>query len=243
MHTTLGSLKATVLQTDADARPVGAVVLCHGFGAPGDDLVPLQREFVQIEPALRRVRFVFPEAPMSLGSAGFGYDARAWWNIDMNEVMRLQMGDPVALKTFRAREPEGMPQARAAFLKLLDAVCTGSDLAMSHVVLGGFSQGAMLTTDVSLRADDAPAGLAILSGTLLTEDIWRVKAERRKGLRVFQSHGKDDPLLPYANAVALKELLEKATADVQFTTFIGGHSIPPGVITSLATFIKKSLAL
>ena len=54
-----------------------AVVLCHGFGAPGDDLVPL----AEVLSAPPRTRFFFPEAPLAL-PAPYG-DARAWWMLDL----------------------------------------------------------------------------------------------------------------------------------------------------------------
>ena len=77
-------------------QPTGAVVLCHGFGAGGDDLVPLHAELVELQPALARQRFIFPEAPLSLGPG-----SRAWWMIDFEAIERLQAGDPAALREFR----------------------------------------------------------------------------------------------------------------------------------------------
>ena len=61
------------------------VVLLHGFGAPGDDLVPLWR----VLDVPREVRFVFPAAPLPL-DMGYG-DARAWWLIDMERIERAQL--------------------------------------------------------------------------------------------------------------------------------------------------------
>src|SRR6185369_8839181 len=56
------------------------VVLLHGFGAPGDDLVPLFRQL----DVPREVRFAFPAAPLDLRTLGAGYaGGRAWWMIDV----------------------------------------------------------------------------------------------------------------------------------------------------------------
>jgi predicted esterase len=52
-------------------------VLLHGFGAPGDDLLPLA-EALDLP-----VRFVFPAAPLELGMGGFYGDSRAWWMLDL----------------------------------------------------------------------------------------------------------------------------------------------------------------
>ena len=79
--TRLGSLTCRVIQDKGAAQaPDLTVVLCHGFGAPGDDLVGLVGPLLELEPALQTgVRFVFPEAPLALEEYGGG--ARAWWRI------------------------------------------------------------------------------------------------------------------------------------------------------------------
>ena len=60
----------------------------------------------------------------------------------------------------------------------------------------------------------------------------------RRGLRIFQSHGTDDPLLPYIVAERLRLLWEGAAADVTFEGFRGGHEIPQGVMNELAAFLR-----
>ncbi|MCC6334737.1 MAG: hypothetical protein IT380_12230 [Myxococcales bacterium] len=159
MRTEIAGLNVQVLQDTAGA-PTAAVILCHGFGAPGDDLVGLAGELVAKQPSLAGARFFFPAAPLSLGGFGWG-DSRAWWMIDLPTVARLQQGDPHALREFRKVEPEGMPQARNVFKRLVLDVATQTGLPMKQVVLGGFSQGAMLATDVALRLEEAPGGLAV----------------------------------------------------------------------------------
>jgi phospholipase/carboxylesterase len=214
------------------------VILCHGFGAPGDDLVGLQRELVSLQPSLAAVRFYFPAAPLSLGGFGWG-DSRAWWMIDLPTVARLQQGDLRALREFRKQEPEGMAAARNVFKKLVLDVAAQLDLPMKKVALGGFSQGAMLATDVALRLEEAPGGLAILSGTLLLEDQWRAKAKARAGLPVFQAHGRQDPLLGFFAAEWLRDLLVDSGLAVEFHPFDGGHGIPPEIVAKLAAFLER----
>ncbi len=236
MHTTLAGLEVEVLQANG-GPPTGAVVLCHGFGAPGDDLVGLHGELVELCPKLASVRFFFPAAPLEL-EGGFG-DSRAWWMIDFATIGRLQAGDPEALRDFRKLEPPGMGLARKKLLALIDEAQRGSKLPTSRLLLGGFSQGAMLATDVALRLEEAPLGLCVLSGTLLIEDVWAQKAKARAGLPVFQSHGRQDPVLAYQAAVWLEELLVKAGLSVDFAPFDGGHTIPSDVLRRLAAFLDK----
>src|SRR6185436_6402729 len=92
--------------SDGDGGGDGpAVVLLHGFGAPGDDLVPLAREL----DAPPGTRFVFPEAPLRLPPQYGG--GRAWWMIDLERIQRsIALGRPREL----VREvPAGLAEANA----------------------------------------------------------------------------------------------------------------------------------
>src|SRR5208282_2123552 len=95
----LGGLRVRVTGgTDREGGGDGpALVLLHGFGAPGDDLVSLWR--VLAAPA--GTRFVFPEAPVSLAAMGYG-EGRAWWMIDMERMLELQRGQPRDAAKLRA---------------------------------------------------------------------------------------------------------------------------------------------
>lgn len=236
MRATIGGLSCQVFPERDPGKPLGAVVLCHGFGAPGDDLVGLYGELQHMRPELARQRFIFPEAPLSLGPG-----SRAWWLIDFAGLERVQRGDAAALRAFRKIEPEGMPAARAALRKLVDEVSAQTKLPLSKIALGGFSQGAMLSTDVALRLEEAPRALAVLSGTLLLEDVWRQKAKARAGLRVLQSHGTEDPLLGFDLAEALRDLLQEAGCKVDFLPFRGGHTIPLNVLEKLSALLDDTL--
>lgn len=237
--TSLGGLECRVLQ-EGDGPPRAAVVICHGFGAPGDDLVGLYEELNSLAPALRGVRFVFPAAPLSLASMGYG-DARAWWLIDFEQIQALNAGDLEALQEFRKEEPAGMAKARAMMLKAIDELAVQTGLPLSKLVLGGFSQGAMITTDLALRLPEPPAALVILSGTLLLEDVWRQKAKARAGLPIFQSHGRQDPILRFDAAERLRDLLTEAGSPPQWVPFDGPHAIPQSVLGKLAQFLAAQL--
>ncbi len=237
----LGPLTVRVVDDDARAGPPDvAVVLCHGYGAPGTDLVSIAREVMMARPALvGRVRFVFPEAPHEL--PGMGGAGRMWWPIDMARIQRAMMGDADEQWARMSTEtPAGLPEARKALRATLEALLAQTKLPMGKVVVGGFSQGAMLATDVVLRLDEAPAALAILSGALVSRDDWQRLAPKRAGLSVLQSHGKDDPILPFGGAVRLHALLSDAGLRVGFVPFDGGHGIDGEVIDGLAGLIETA---
>ena len=234
---TFGELDCHVIDPRA-GTPRLAVVLCHGFGACGNDLVPVGEALAAAHP---EVLFVMPEAPLALGDMGFGI-ARAWWMLDLQSVAARRAGDPEALRKHRSEVPEGLPAARRQLRAALEAVLARSGLGIGEVVLGGFSQGAMITTDLALRLDEQPAAVWTLSGTLINEPEWRRLAARRAGLRVVQSHGTADPILPYANAEALRDLLEEHGLPVDFLAFPGEHTIPQEAIVRLSAQLRELLS-
>jgi len=221
--------------SDGDGGGDGSVlVLLHGFGAPGEDLVGLWRALN----VPRATRFVFPAALLSLASEGYG-PGRAWWRIDM---MALQRGD----KRLTTDVPVGLEEARAAVDAVLDHIETDWKVPASRIVLGGFSQGAMLSLDVSLRRKTSLAGVAILSGSMIAEAEWRAclaiaPTPERPATPVFQSHGNADPLLPFAVSEALRDALRAAGRDVTWCPFRGGHEIPPPVLEGLGQFVSRVL--
>lgn len=214
-----------------------AIVLCHGFGAPGDDLVPLAR----VVDAGRGVRWFFPEAPLEadLGMGPSG-DARAWWPIDMLRLqLLLERGQA---RDLAAETPAGMAEARGALEASLAALERDHGVEPARTVLGGFSQGAMLATEVALHADRAFAGLAILSGALVSEDRWREAASQgAAAIDAIVTHGRRDPILPFDGGRAIAELLASGGARVRFVPHGGGHDIPPSALDALAILARERL--
>jgi phospholipase/carboxylesterase len=224
----LGGLETVVVGPDGGPT----VVLMHGFGAPGDDLVPLAR----VVPAAK-VRWVFPAAPLSLPSP-FG-DSRAWWLIDLAKLERAVRGggqaSQVLADSLAAEVPKGLAEARGKLLGLLD------DLGPTEpLILGGFSQGAMLACDVALHSAMPLAGLAMMSGALVAEREWAQRFSHRSGLRALMSHGRQDPLLPIESAERLRTLCRDSGWDVEWMPFDGGHEIPRPVLSALAGMIERS---
>lgn len=223
------------------AAPERIVVLSHGFGAPGTDLVPLASELLRLDSTLAsKTQWIFPAAPMSLDSRGM-YGGRAWWMIDLES--RLAAIDRGELDIFRNDHPEGMSEASDALLATVEEALRQSSLGPSRLILGGFSQGSMVSTDVALRMEDCPAGLAVLSGTLICEDRWKDLAAQRGSLPVLQTHGHYDPILPYQGAEWLRELFESAGFPVDFRPFPGQHQIPVTALEGLAKLIRESVSL
>ncbi|HHH11614.1 MAG TPA: phospholipase, partial [Sorangium sp.] len=109
------------------------------------------------------------------------------------------------------------------------------------LILGGFSQGSMLALDVVLRSQRPLAGLVLMSCTFLTPTQWPALMQAREGLPVLQSHGQQDPLLPYALAEKLRNSMVGAGMPVTWVPFAGGHGIAPIVLDALSDFIQLNV--
>jgi phospholipase/carboxylesterase len=216
------------------------VVLLHGFGAPGDDLVPLGDVLARAAggsgAARGPVRFAFPAAPLSLD---LWPGARAWWMIDLARYeAALRSGDP---RDLADDVPDGLAAARERVDAMLDGLQTELAVAGSRVAMGGFSQGAMVACDVALRSDRPLAGLVLLSGTFVCRREWTALLAARAGLPVFQSHGQHDPLLPFSLAEELCAAMRAAGITVEWTPFPGGHEIPPRAMAGASAFLARIL--
>ncbi len=211
-------------------RVVGAadapvtVVLLHGFGAPGDDLVSLSQAIVA------SARYAFPAAPLALG--GMYGDARAWWLIDFAQLEREMRAGKAR---DRATPPEGLAEARAKVGQLVAELPRAPG---SKLVLGGFSQGSMLALDVALHLEMPPDGLVLLSSTLIAQSEWAPRMARLAGVPVLQAHGQRDPLLPFAVAEELRDQLRAAGAVVDWVPFNGAHEIPGAVLDAVGAFVR-----
>src|SRR5262245_27415216 len=143
--TSLGIAGLTVQITGTQNAATTAVLL-HGFGASGDDLVPLADELDA------PMRFVFPAAPLEL--SGLYGDSRAWWLFDLEQLEEeLRRGVP---RDRSDEVPEGLPAARLQVTRLLDQLQARFSIPDERLVVGGFSQGAMLALDVALHRGKPP---------------------------------------------------------------------------------------
>ena len=225
------------IQFDGGDQPNTLVVTMHGYGAPGDDLVPIHSDIaLKLGSALPNVRFVFPAAPLSLDAMGM-YGGRAWWPLNMAKLMQaMEMQDFSELRT---AEPPGLAEAREQLTKAIGEMLESIGGSLSKTVIGGFSQGAMLATDTALRGlQQAPAGLFLYSGTLICEHAWTTAAMRLVGTQTVQSHGSYDPILPFEGAEALYELFKVAGVPIQFFPFEGPHTLTLQALDATADMIK-----
>jgi phospholipase/carboxylesterase len=208
-----------------NSDPAALTVICmHGYGADMRDLAPLAQELETKRP----IKWFLPNAPETLDWGG-----RAWFPIDVAAFEEAQRaGTP---RDLSLKEPAGLEWAREEMQRFIK----GIETPWEKIVLMGFSQGAMLAVDLAARAETAPAGVAILSGTLVDKKTLAELAARKIGLPFFQSHGSVDPILGYPQARALEKVLTEAGWKGQLRRFEGGHAIPAEVLDGLASWLEK----
>lgn len=213
------------------------LVCLHGYGANCYDLAGLS-EYLRFPEG---TRMLFPDGILRLDLGyGAGYEGRAWFPIDWQEIERIRSEG--GLRDLSKNSPAGMAEARDFLLRALERL----ECDPARTVIGGFSQGAMLATEIALHHHDYFAGLLIFSGTLVNRTGWERLAHDKfasqaKLLPFYQSHGRHDPILPFPAAERLYELLTKNGGRGVFDAFEGQHEIPATVIASTNQWLREYL--
>ena len=198
--------------------PDALVVLLHGYGANGDDLIALADAWV---PRLPGAVFIAPNAPEAIpGMPG----ALQWF--------ALTMRDP-------AEYWRGTVAARPAVDRFLDTELARYRLGPDRLVLVGFSQGTMLALHVGLRRTVAPATIVGLSGLLAgPEHLGEAKARPP----IVLIHGEADDLIPVDIIHIAREALAKAGFLVEWHIREGlGHGIDQRAQAIAGHFIACAL--
>jgi phospholipase/carboxylesterase len=204
-------------------------MLLHGFGADARDLQALTAE---LDPG-RKLTWLLPDAPVSFQDYGFP-GGNAWFPGSVEELSQALFGG--YFSNLSALDPPGLQTGAILVRNTFRAVAPEGEL----VVLAGFSQGAMIATEALLSGVLQPQASLLFSGALIAEARWR-SAHPPVRPRVFQSHGRNDPILSYRSGEALRELLESKEVPVHFQPFAEGHVIPPDTVSAAAAAIWDML--
>lgn len=203
------------------------VCLLHGYGANAEDLYPLHHE---LDPH-KKFNWIFPQAPLDVPLDLFsrGY---AWWPVDLIGYQKAVMN-----KDF-SQISQNCPQELPALRELFNNLLNEKGISWSKLILGGFSQGSMLATDLTLHATQNPKALILFSGTLICQNEWKPLLGQHKGLPFFQCHGTSDQVLAHGQAQRLYQLLKEGGLSGQFHSFPGGHEIPYEMVTKTVQFLN-----
>lgn len=201
-------------------RARAAIVLLHGLGADGEDLIGLADSWAG---ALPECRFLSPHAPERCDMAPMG---RQWFSIrDRSEA---------ALRA-------GVERAAPALDAFIDGVLDADGLGDDRLVLVGFSQGTMMALHVALRRRRAPAGVLGYSGRLI--GAGRLADEAIARPPVMLIHGDADDMVPIAALHEAVAALGAAGVSAQWHVSGGvGHGIAPDGLAIGARFLRDCLA-
>ncbi len=236
----LGDLDGILIHP-AKQSPKTLVVLCHGYGAPGTDLVDLFDHILHCLPEQSAPHaFLFPQGPIDLSSQGLD-GGRAWWPINMAMLMQLAMTH--SFSEMRETVPPELDHAREALIRCISLASERlhsqfPEATNLPIVLGGFSQGAMLAVDTVIRGGlPNVGGLLVYSGALICESLWRRSEVQLQGLPFVQSHGRQDTILPFETGAWLHQLLIDLGLQGGLLEFDGGHGIPNEVVMQTAKLL------
>ena len=206
--------------------PRQLVVFLHGYGADGNDLIELGRQW---RPFLPDALFVAPNAPELCAMAPSG---RQWFS--------LTMRDPAERWT-------GVNKARPTLDAFLDAELAKHGLDESSLALVGFSQGTMMALHTGLRRGKAPACITGYSGTLVgPEHLSEATGRDAKGEPppILLVHGDSDDVIPLDALFDSADALAKADLPCQWHISFGvGHGIDEGGLMHGGLFIARNFGI
>lgn len=203
----------------ASGKPDSVVVLLHGYGSNGADLLSFAPMWQRVLP---NTLFVAPNAPERCPGAPGGFQ---WWG--------LQDLSRVALAA-------GAERAAPVLDGYLDALLAEHGLREDRLVLVGFSQGTMMALHVGVRRERAVAGIlgysGMIAGPSLDADVVRSKPP------VLLVHGDADPVVPFSAYTHARGELERLGFPVEGHVSRGlGHSVDPAGLQLGAAFVTRVL--
>jgi len=194
-------------------------VLLHGYGSNADDWL----QFVETIRLPPNGRFLFPNGPWRGPN-----QARGWWWLNIEG----HVPEGERFPDFSVANPGGIKVASRLVREFLEDV-------PGPIVLGGFSQGAMLSGEIAFHTEQPLAALILIGGTTVNEAAWAERLAGRRSLPIFIAHGRNDGVLPFAIADRFRTTLQAAGLDITWVPFDGGHEIPAPVVTELNAFISR----
>ena len=212
------------------------LVLLHGFGSTAQDWLPFAKS-IRVPGAKGQTSFIFPEGPHTTTPPEGPTGGRAWWSLKLASYI----ASPAALPDLSQARPVGLEQATESIRILLEQRRPRLWEKSKPLVLGGFSQGAIVSLETALGTKEDLAGLVLLSGTIVDEAHLVAALPSRRGLPAFVAHGRNDRVLPFFLAERLVHHMQNAGVSVTWFPFEGGHEIPAIVVDELNAFLGRTL--
>ena len=213
------SLDGPRLAPLSGSAPTALVVLIHGYGSNGEDLIALARA---IQPSLPHAAFVAPNAPSPLGRMAAAYQ---WWPIETFSM---------------AERATGAASAAPALDAFITEELDRTGLPSSRLVLVGFSQGTMMALHVGLRRSTPVAGIVGIAGMLVAPDT--LAAEICSRPSVLLIHGTEDDVVPFRSMALANTALAAVGVAVETHVSPGtGHTVGQDGLTAATAFALRVL--
>lgn len=201
--------------------PTSAIVLLHGYGADGNDLIALGEVWRQQFPD---TVFLSPHAPEELPVAGFG--GRQWFPLTLRDADEFW---------------RGVNQAAPVLNSYLDGILQRYHLTPDRLALVGFSQGTMMALHVGLRRSESVAAIVGYSGRLAGPEHLSTELASRPPVQLI--HGAEDDVIPVDAIETARATLQTAglTVDWHIRPNLG-HGIDEAGLQLAGAFLANNLA-
>ncbi|WP_193188315.1 alpha/beta hydrolase [Nisaea sediminum] len=207
------------MEAASGEKATALVVLLHGLGADGNDLIGLAPVWA---PHLPHVAFASPHAPFPCDMAPFG---RQWFSLQVRT-------EEVMLK--------GVREAAPILENYLAQELARRSLGWDRLALVGFSQGTMMSLHLAPRLENAVAGVVGYSGALVGGDLLSDEIKSRPPVSLI--HGQADEVVPHGAMPAAEATLAGAGIDVESLSRPGlGHGIDEDGLRRGLVFLQRVL--
>eukprot|EP00276_Gloeochaete_wittrockiana_P010990 CAMPEP_0184656196 /NCGR_PEP_ID=MMETSP0308-20130426/15947_1 /TAXON_ID=38269 /ORGANISM="Gloeochaete witrockiana, Strain SAG 46.84" /LENGTH=222 /DNA_ID=CAMNT_0027093197 /DNA_START=143 /DNA_END=811 /DNA_ORIENTATION=- len=206
-------------------KHTATVIFLHGLGDTGHGWADVAPDF---QAAVPYCKFIFPTAQVRPVTLNGGMPMPAWFDI-------------LGLSDSSQEDEKGIEEAGHRISSMIEAEVKAG-VPANRIVVGGFSQGGVISLYTALMGPNAIAGVVALSCWLpLAEKIKKVSLASRK-LAIFQAHGDSDPLVRLSWGQATNAQLKAIGAEAEFHLYRGmAHSACPQEMEDIAAFLKKTL--
>lgn len=204
-----------------------AVVFLHGYGSQGMHLVDLASAL-----ASDQIRFFLPTAVLHHQNG----EGRMWWEFIDSDWPR-PWGESADASTSPSQQ---LSRARTAVDALLSRI--HKQYAPERLILAGHSQGAMLALHVATSTETPVDEVVAIAGYVLVDSIPGIQAVGNPKPKVFMSHGREDPIVPFGRAERMREVLEANGFEVEFHVHGGGHEVDSAAIDEFRERLRTGLA-
>ena len=213
------SLNTTILEPLSKAKPKSAVILCHGYGGDGKDISILAGYWRTYLPD---TIFICPDAPEKCEASPSGFQ---WFDLTDQDPEQILSKSLVAENKLN---------------KLINEVKEGYNLLANQIIIGGFSQGSMISLQTGIKRKDKINSILGYSGKII--DLEHLSKNIVSRPNIFLMHGDIDQVVPVDGLLEAKNFFNKNNYEIETKIFKNcEHRIPTEGSSLGLQFIKKHL--